>query len=192
MSADPWLQRWLPLLHERAGGAPVLELGCGDGRDTFTLVAAGLDVVAVDLSPGAIATARARVPQATFHVGDLRSPFPVADGGFGIIVASLSLHYFPWKDTVTLVERIRGSLRAAGVLLCRLNSTSDHNHGAIGHPRIEHGYFLVDGTPKRFFDRSAVEALFATGWRMVSVEENAIARYAQPKVVWDVVLERLA
>jgi hypothetical protein len=35
---DPWLQPWLALVRERAGNAPVLELGCGSGRDTATLV----------------------------------------------------------------------------------------------------------------------------------------------------------
>ena len=46
---DPWLARWLTLIGERAGGLPVLELGCGGGRDSAVLVAAGLHVVGVDL-----------------------------------------------------------------------------------------------------------------------------------------------
>jgi len=40
LAGDPWLARWLPLLAERAGGRPVLELGCGGGRDTATLAEA--------------------------------------------------------------------------------------------------------------------------------------------------------
>jgi hypothetical protein len=47
---DRWLEPWLNTVRERAGPAPVLELGCGNGRDTATLAAAGVRVVAVDLS----------------------------------------------------------------------------------------------------------------------------------------------
>ena len=107
-----------------------------------------------------------------------------------MIIASLSLHYFGWVETVALVEKIRATLRMRGALLCRLNSTNDHNYGASGHPRIEDDYYLVEGEPKRFFDRASIEALFATGWRMLSLEERVIERYAKPKVVWEVIVER--
>ncbi len=160
------------------------------GKDTAILVEAGFRVVAVDLSPRAIERARAAVPQAEFYVRDLRAPFPVTAAEVGVIIASLSLHYFAWAETLALVERIRTTLRPRGALLCRLNSTNDHNYGAIGYPRIEDDYYLVQGEPKRFFNQTSIEAVFATGWRMLSVAERVIQRYAQPKVVWEVILER--
>ena len=190
MDADPWLERWLYLLRERARDAPVLELGCGKGDDTAILVEAGFRVVAVDRSPSAIERARVAVPRAEFHAADFRVSFPAIGPEVGVIIASLSLHYFAWDETVALVERIRITLRLRGALLCRLNSTNDHNHGASGYPRIDDNYYLVDGEPKRFFDRISVEALFATGWRMLSLEERVIKRYAKPKVAWEAVLER--
>jgi SAM-dependent methyltransferase len=190
LSPDPWLEPWLPFVRERADPAPILELGCGDGRDTAVLVGAGLEVVAIDLSPAEIAKARVSAPGATFRVGDIRDPFPLAPGTVGVVVASLCLHYFPWNETLALVERIRATLRSGGTLLCRLNSTNDLNHGADGNPRIEDNYYLVQGRPKRFFDRSDIDALFANGWGMLSIKESVIGRYAQPKVAWEVVLER--
>ncbi len=129
------------------------------------------------------------MPSATFHCQDLRAPFPLAPGSAGAVVASLSLHYFPWPETLALAARIRDALRPGGVLLCRLNSTNDHNFGASGHPEIEPRYYQVDGEPKRFFDRADVERMFATGWRMLSIEEMTIHRYALPKVAWEAVLE---
>jgi len=190
VSADPWLQNWLQLLHDRAGVTPILELGCGIGKDTAILIEAGFRVVAVDLSPRAVERARDAAPQAEFHIRDLRAPFPVTAGEVGVIIASLSLHYFVWVETLALVERIRTTLRPWGALLCRLNSTNDHNYGAIGYPRIEDNYYLVQGEPKRFFDQTSIDAVFATGWRKLSVAERVIARYSQPKVVWEVILER--
>lgn len=90
-----------------------------------------------------------------------------------------------------LVERIRQQLSACGLLLCRLNSTQDSYYGATGHPQIDENYYLVDGRPKRFFDRAAVDRLFAIGWRVVSMGEQVIQRYELPKVVWEVILERI-
>ena len=74
---DPWLERWLPLVKQRAGAAPVLEIGCGAGDDTVTLLGAGLRVVGFDLSPEAVAAARERAPEARLSVQDARqSPRP--------------------------------------------------------------------------------------------------------------------
>ena len=185
---DAWLARWLPLIGLRAAGLPILELGCGGGRDSAVLVAAGHKVVGVDRSAKAIAKARQHVPSATFHGQDIRESFPVERAG--VVIASLSLHYFPWPETEELVARIRQVLGPSGILLCRLNSTNDHHFGASGHPRIAEDYYLVEGEPKRFFDRIAVIRLFSSGWRMTSAEEVTIDRYDLPKSVWEVVVEK--
>jgi len=191
-TTDPWLDRWLGLVAERAGAAPVLELGCGTGRDSAVLVNAGQRVVGVELSTESVAAARARVPHgAEFHRTDFRAAFPVADGSVGVVLASLSLHYFAWDETLALARRIHRVLRPGGVLLCRLNSVNDFHHGASGPPpKGEDSFYLVDGVPKRFFDREAVERLFAEGWRMLHLEERTVERYEQPKVLWEAVLER--
>ena len=190
MFSDPWLQPWLPLLKERAQAAPMLEIGCGHGEDTAVLAGAGLKVHAFDLSRAAAAVAKLRVPSAVVECRDVRDEFPAAVQGTGAIVASLSLHYFPWAETVQLVERIRATLRPGGVFLCRLNSTEDHHFGASGHPVIEPNYFLVDGEPKRFFDEAAVDALFSTGWSRLSKKHVVTRKYIRPKALWEVVLER--
>lgn len=185
---DPWLARWLPMMIERAGVSAVLELGCGDGIDTATLTGAGLHVVAVDWSAEAIERARGAAPNAEFFVRDVRAPFPVHTTQ--VVVASLALHYFAWAETLDVIERIRTTLGARGVLVSRFNSTNDHNFGASGYPRIEDNYYRVRGRTKRFFDRASIDALFAEGWRMLAIEECTIHRYEKPKVVWEVVVER--
>ena len=107
------------------------------------------------------------------------------------MIASLSLHYFPWAETEALVERIRQLLVSSGVLLCKLDWTNDHHFGASGHPRIDDGYYMVDGEPKRFFHREATRRLFAHGWRTLSLEERQIDRYDNPKWVWENILEKI-
>ena len=189
MDTDPWLERWLPLIGERVGASPILELGCGAGRDTQTLADAGHKIVAIDRAPLALADAKSRVPSAEFHRQDIRDPFPIA-GPVNVVVASLSLHYFPWDETQAIVVRIREAMIPGGILLFRANSTGDHHYGASGYPEIDKNYYAVEGEPKRFFDRAAIETLFASGWRALHVEERVINRYAYPKMVWEVILEK--
>ncbi len=187
MSADDWLTRWLPLIAQRRGELPVFEIGCGNGRDSSTLTAAGHPLVGIDLSASAIEQAQTALPSARFVCQDVRAPWPVERAG--VVIASLSLHYFAWDETLALVGRIRDCLRPEGTLLCRLNSTLDHHHGASGHPAIAEHYCLVDGKSKRFFDALSVRSLFSNGWRTLACEELTIDRYAEPKLVWEVILE---
>ena len=135
MCGDPWLYPLLLEIRARSGEKPLLEVGCGDGIDTAVLVGAGCRVIAIDRSEAALVEARARAPAGEFHCQDMRAPFPLEAGGASIVVASLSLHYFPWDETTQLVERLRDTLAPGGLLLCRLNSTNDRNHGSVGHPR---------------------------------------------------------
>ncbi len=190
MFSDPWLHRWIALLQERAKNQLVLEIGCGHGDDTAALADAGFKVHAFDLSRTAVAIAKVRVPSAVIECRDLRDALPDQAQDVGAIVASLSLHYFSWAQTQALVQKIRSALRPAGVLLCRLNSTEDHHYGASGYPQIEPNFYRVKGEPKRFFDRAAVELLFAQGWRILSLEHFTTGKYGKEKALWEVVLER--
>jgi hypothetical protein len=122
----------------------------------------------------------------------MREPFPVCSEVVGVVIASLCLHDFSWQETLHLAKRIRDVLMPGGMLLCRLNSTNDRNHGSIGHPQIDRNYYLVNGRPKRFFDQGDVDLLFASGWYVRTQSEEVIHRYARPKVVWEVVAEAAA
>ena len=190
MIHDPWLNRWLPLISEHANNDPVLEIGCGAGEDTSTLVAGGLKVVAFDRPAKAVKMAKNRVPSANILCQDVRAPFPIDKSGAGTVIASLSLHYFSWSETLTLVSRIHDVLRPNGLFVCRLNSTEDHNFGASGHPSIEDNYYMVNGEPKRFFDEPSLNMLFTDGWHRLSFEHFTTRKYFMNKALWEVVLEK--
>ncbi|MGE4242278.1 class I SAM-dependent methyltransferase [Ramlibacter sp.] len=188
---DLWIDRWMKLLKAAGGNGRVLEIGCANGRDTAWLEAQGFRVVATDVSMDALRVCASAAPGVGLIRHDLRHPLPFADGTFGAVIASLSLHYFPWAETMAAMQEIRRVLRPPwGVMLCRLNSTRDVLHGAdSGGRAIERHFYEVHDTyssRKRFFDKDEVLEMFE-GWKVLSCVERTIFRYEKPKVVWEVV-----
>jgi ubiquinone/menaquinone biosynthesis C-methylase UbiE len=190
-SEDAWLERWRHLL-DAGPGSPVLELGCGDGRDARFLTERGFPVIATDLSEKALEITRRRAPAAKTQNVDLTRGLPFPDESFGVIVASLSLHYFPWRQTTEILADVRRCLRPDGHLLARLNSTKDPHYRAAEKQPVENNFYLVEGMPKRLFDQQDLKALFREGWKISAAEELTTGRYGGRKLAWEVLARRAA
>jgi len=182
---DHWLERWRTVL-ETSREAPILELGCGGGQDARFLTGLGFAVIATDFSEGALDLTRRRAPDARLENVDLTSGLPFPDAAFRVIVASLSLHYFPWRQTLEILDDVRRCLGPYGHLLARFNSTRDPHYSTAEKQEIEETFYLVEGMPKRLFDRKGVDALFEKGWEVVVADERVTRRYGEAKVVWEV------
>jgi len=185
---DPWLDPWLVEIEQRSSGSPILELGCDSGRDTQILTERGISVVAIDKSTYALAEAALRVRDCVFLNQDIRAPLPVGSSPYPVIIASLCLHYFNWRETQKIAAQIRLVLEDSGLFICRLNSLNDLNYGASGNPQIEPNFYRVGAHTKRFFDSESILRLFGTGWEVKSMMEQTINRYEKPKFVWEVSL----
>ncbi|MGH8706041.1 MAG: class I SAM-dependent methyltransferase, partial [Burkholderiales bacterium] len=101
VAPSAWVVRWAPLITR----GPVLDVACGGGRHARLLAARGLEVVAVDRDPQAIAGVR-------FVQADLESahPWPFPGERFAGIVVANYLHR-------PLFPRLLESLAAGGVLI---------------------------------------------------------------------------
>lgn len=129
----------------------VLDLGCGAGDLCSLLRHSGLQVVGLDLAGSALRIARERFPHLKFVQADLANGFPFRSGTFDAVVACLSIHYFHWSTTVALIREIRRMLRGGGLFFLRVNSTTDHAHGAGQGRQIETDLYECEGRLKRFF-----------------------------------------
>jgi SAM-dependent methyltransferase len=185
MNNDPWLDKWLVLIREKSSNGLVLELGCGNGRDTVGLLSAGCNVIASDISLDNLTACAESPSHANLLQMDNGKTFPFANHSLSVIVASLSLHYFPWKVTLQIASELKHCLKADGILLARFNSTNDVNYGAGSGLEIEPNFYRVRSSTKRFFDETSVRLLLQ-GWDIQFIEENVIHRYEKPKSVWEV------
>jgi len=101
------LLSWLP---EDLSGARMLDAGCGTGMLAIELARRGADVVAVDIAPGLIEEAKARLSKETvepagrvsFLAGDMADP---AHGSFDYLVAMDSLIHYRMEETVATLSR---------------------------------------------------------------------------------------
>jgi 2-polyprenyl-3-methyl-5-hydroxy-6-metoxy-1,4-benzoquinol methylase len=104
---------WL-LEHVRPGER-VLDLGCGDGAFAAELVAAGCEVVMVDVAREALRRARARAPSAEGVLVAENAPLPFAEDNFDVVWAGEVLEHV--ADVVGLLAEVRRVLRWGGRLL---------------------------------------------------------------------------
>jgi SAM-dependent methyltransferase len=106
-----------PAVHGLLADVPpgrALDVGCGTGRHTAWLAAAGHDVVGIDPSPQMLARARERLPGVEFRDGDVGA-LPAADGEAALVVCALALSHVPSLDAA-LAELAR-VLAPAGLLV---------------------------------------------------------------------------
>lgn len=180
---DLWLEKFETGL-ESAQEGPIIDLGCGNGSDFLFLTERGYRVIACDFSSEALANIRRHMPGAETKQFDMTGGLPFPDSSARAVVADLSLHYFYWDDTVSIVSEIARVVGKGGLLLARLNSTRDVHYGAGQGIQLEPHYYEQEGRRKRFFVEADLRRLFA-GWVIDALTETEMHRYGKPKICWE-------
>lgn len=145
-------------LFERGRG-PVLDVGCGTGELALAFAARGLDVLGIDIAPRAIERARdkarARRVAATFEVWDA---LELARLGrtFSTVVDSAVFHVFDDAERTRYVAALRSALVPGGDYFMLVFSDAEPTDW---------------GGPRRVA-RAEIEAAFAVGWELRSVEAS--------------------
>lgn len=179
--AAAWLDAYLPLFAQNRVQR-VLEVGCGSGQETEVLVQAGFHVTATDFSTSALTLVRDKLPEVDLLLHDTRDPFPFGNESYDVIVASLSLHYFDEATTATVVQELQRLLRHKGLLLYRVNSTSDANFTYGQGDLLEPNFFLQQGVRRRYFTLDTCRQTFR-GWEEIYLEEKKVHTYGKVKAL---------
>jgi tellurite methyltransferase len=147
------------LAEELAGllpaGARVLELGCGEGRDSVYFASRGFEVTAIDASLAGLHKAERLAGERGLRVrwvhGDMARCLP--DGSFDLVYSCGAIHYVPRARRSALFMRLK-SLSRPGGYHAHVVFTDDHIYVEMGE-RIDyfgpgelgaayHGWHVVD------------------------------------------------
>ena len=160
----------------RADGARrVLELGGGQGRDTFFLAESGFSVDVLDYSEAGVEAMRAKARELGFMdkvspaQHDVRRPLPFPDDSFDACYSHmLFCMALTTAELDALSREILRVLKPGGLCVYTARNTSDADYGKGLHRGED--LYETQGFIVHFFDRAKVERL-ARGYQLVSVDE---------------------
>jgi len=160
---------------KKEGKTKILELGAGQGRDTFYFARNGFHVHVLDYSKSGIEaiTQKARKlglsDLITTQWHDVRKPFPIEDESFDACYSHmLYCMALTAQELEFLSQEIRRVLKPDGLNMYTVRQTEDAHYGKgihRGEAMYEMGGFIV-----HFFNREKVEHL-AKGYQIVEIDE---------------------
>ena len=136
----------------------LLDAGCGTGENALLAAAHSADVVGVDVSPTAIARARAKAAER-----GLSARFEVADAlhlsqlglTFDTVIDSGLFHVFDDENRARYVASLASALRSGGS--CYLMCFSDLQPGTFGPRRVR---------------KDEIISAFSDGWSVTGIEAD--------------------
>lgn len=185
---DLWLDKYEHILNA-SKDTSIIDLGCGLGNDTMYLYERHYNIISCDYSEEALKKLELFMDNPVTRLFDMKDGLPFESESVKIIIADLSLHYFPWDETRKIVNEIKRVLKEGGFLFVRVNSVKDTNHGAGKGIEIEKNYYNIDGNLKRFFDKEQVEKLFID-WEVKYINEYELHRYTNSKMLWEIAVKK--
>jgi ubiquinone/menaquinone biosynthesis C-methylase UbiE len=156
------------------GTKTVLELGCGQGRDTWYFAKQGLDVTALDYSEAGICQMRERAKdggvKVALEVHDARKPLPFPDGSFDAIYSHMffTMEFSEDEISYMLGECLR-VLRPNGLNIYSVRNDHDPHYGKFT-PRGKDTWENPLGFVVHFFSEEKIRRL-ATGYDVLWVSE---------------------
>ncbi len=159
---------------KQTGAKTLIDLGCGNGRDSLFFARKGLHVTAADFSESDLDQLRKLVEKKKLaNIEVVRQDITrlkFEPNSFDVIYAHLSLHYFTDKATKRIFNQLHSLLKKDGLLFVKCKSTDDMLYGR-GRAQ-EKNMYSFRGHVRHFFDKEYMSALLAK-FSMVDVRKSA-------------------
>ncbi len=171
-------------------GMPILDAGCGDGRNLVYLLRSGCDVWGVDRSAEAVEATRRMAtliapgtPPDRFTVQTVER-LSFDDGEFDFVISSAVLHFA--RDEAhwwAMAQEMWRVLASGGILFARLASTIGHE--ARVRPLGNGRYVLPDGSERFLVDEAyLVDATRRLGGQLIDPIKTTVVQDARSMTTW--------
>jgi O-antigen chain-terminating methyltransferase len=148
------LRDWLP--HDL--NAPILDLGCGEGRIAFVLAETGYTAVTgVDISDSQLALARQTGGE--FHQSDALAFLEAPGNDFALILSTDLIEHLPPEDAPRLIERCAQRLAPGGRLVIQTPNPASPFFGQKRYGDLTHITAFTPGLLARLFTNAGLHAV---------------------------------
>lgn len=163
------------------GKKNLLELGCGQGRDSLFFASKGIDVTALDSSNIAINQLSKRAKDTNFEVTTLEyeisKKLPFDDNVFDVVYSHMFFSMeFDWYGLEFIFEEVKRVLKNSGYHFFSIRNENDQFYGT-GIKKGE--IYEINNFKIRFFTKKEIEKL-AKGFKILNIEED----YEEPVTLY--------
>ncbi len=177
------------------GARRILELGCGQGRDTLLLLERGFEVTALDYAEAGLQqlreTAKARGLETRLTLGtcDVREGLPFADQAFDGCFSHMSFTMqFTERELARIFAEVLRLLAPGGLNIYSVRNDHDVHYGK-GTPMGEDMWQNPLGFVVHFFSEGKIRRL-AAGYDCLRIAEFEDVSPTFTKTLYEVVLRR--
>jgi len=189
--ADEWLHSYSKYIAEKKD-SNIIDLGCGRGDNAFYLKENGFNVIACDFSSISINFINNTNSSIETRCFDMAEGLPTDINNVGVVVASLSTHYFSLSKTIALYKNIYDILEPFGYFIFRVNSIKEYEYKDklnVKHIIEDDYYQLNDGTTKRYFNVAAISELLKD-FLIIKIDESNSGYYGNEKYYIEGVVQK--
>ena len=172
----------------------ILELGCGQGRDSVFFAKLGFNIIAVDISENAIKFVKKIKNEQNFKnlqlfIHDMQEPFNFQNMNFDLVYSNLSLQFFNITQLEKIFSNIYDILTENSFFLFSTKKSGD-KYFNLGN-KISDNAFEHNGIIRFFFSKSELESLLEKNFTIISFEED---KHVNPdntvSVWWKILVKR--
>ena len=165
----------------------ILELGCGQGRDSLFFANFGHNVIATDISENAINSVKKikneqNIGNLELHLHDSLNPFNFTDLKFELIYSNLALQFFNLKQLSGILSNIKKIMKPNSFFLFSTKKSGD-KYFNFGN-KLSENSFEYNGITRFFFNKSELENILKNHFTIISFEDDSHVNSDKTKSVW--------
>ena len=155
-------------------GRHILDIGCGNGRDSIYFLSRGLRVTGIDASDVAIDNLKQITSgdsMAEFICGDFVNDSTVYGRKYDYAYSRFTLHAITSSQQNELLSRIKNILRPQGRFFIEARTLRDDLYGK--GENVGSNAFIYDGHYRRFIEPEDLAAIMTRiGYKIISMREE--------------------